>query len=153
MADTQPFVRPDVKAVLDALAAMAGPEMSEMPLADARGSYLAMGAMLEADAVPLAVIKDLTCPGPGGDIPLRLYDTRAERGPGPVIMFYHGGGFVIGDLDTHHALCTEIAAAMDLPVVAVHYRLAPEAPYPQLLTIAKRRPVGLQAARQNWGAR
>ena len=130
MADTQPYVRPDVKAVLDALAAMAGPEMSELPLADARGSYLAMGAMLEADAVPLALIKDLTCPGPGGDIPLRLYDARAERGPGPVIMFYHGGGFVIGDLDTHHALCTEIAAAMDLPVVAVHYRLAPEAPYP-----------------------
>ena len=130
MADTQPYVRPDVKAVLDALAAIGGPEMSDIPLADARASYLAMGAMLEADPVPLAVIKDLTCPGPGGDIPLRLYDARADRGPGPVIMFYHGGGFVIGDLDTHHALCTEIAAAMDLPVVAVHYRLAPEAPYP-----------------------
>ncbi|MDP3908032.1 MAG: alpha/beta hydrolase [Novosphingobium sp.] len=130
MPDTTPYVRPDVKAVLDALVAIGGPEMSDIPLADARAAYLAMGAMLEADALPLAVIKDLACPGPDGDIPLRLYDARETRAAGPVIMFYHGGGFVIGDLDTHHALCTEIATAMDLPVVAVHYRLAPEAPYP-----------------------
>ena len=59
MADTQPYVRPDVKAVLDALAAMAGPEMSEIPLADARASYLAMGAMLEADPLPLVKLGEL----------------------------------------------------------------------------------------------
>jgi acetyl esterase len=45
-------------------------------------------------------------------------------------MFFHGGGFTIGDLDTHNAFCTELAASLDLPVVAVHYRLAPEAPFP-----------------------
>jgi acetyl esterase len=45
-------------------------------------------------------------------------------------MFFHGGGFVIGDLDSHHSLCTEIAAELDLPVIAVHYRLAPEHPFP-----------------------
>ena len=72
-----------------------------------------------------------SCPGPAGDIPLRLYDARENReGPTPVITFYHGGGFVIGDLDTHHALCTEIAALADLPLVAVHYARAPEAPFP-----------------------
>jgi acetyl esterase len=76
------------------------------------------------------VIKDLSCPGPAGAIALRLYDAREERAPGPVIVFYHGGGFVIGDLDTHHNLCTEIAHQMDLPVVAVDYRCAPEAPFP-----------------------
>ncbi|MFN4039928.1 MAG: alpha/beta hydrolase, partial [Erythrobacter sp.] len=70
-------------------------------------------------------------PGPAGGIPLRLYDARESRSePAPIITFFHGGGFVIGDLATHHALCTEIAALMDLPLVAVDYRRAPEAPFP-----------------------
>lgn len=130
MSDATPYVRPDVKVLLDMLAAMGGPKMSEIPLADARASYAQMGALVEADPVQLATITDLTCPGPRGDIPLRLYDPRSDRGPGPVVMFYHGGGFVIGDLESHHALCTTIAAELDLPVVAVHYALAPEHPFP-----------------------
>lgn len=130
MSTTTPYVRPDVKALLDMLTAMAGPKMNELPLADARASYVQMAALVEADPVPLATIRDLSCPGPRGDIPLRLYDPRAERAAGPVVMFYHGGGFVIGDLDSHHALCTTIAAELDLPVVAVHYALAPEHPFP-----------------------
>ena len=130
MSAATPYVRPDVKMLLDMLAAMAGPKMNEIPLADARASYAQMAALVEADPVPLATIRDLSCPGPRGDIPLRLYDAQAERAPGPVVMFYHGGGFVIGDLDSHHALCTTIAAELDLPVVAVHYALAPEHPFP-----------------------
>ncbi|MEO0906425.1 MAG: alpha/beta hydrolase [Pseudomonadota bacterium] len=129
MTDT-PFVRPDMKAFLDGLAAMGGPSMADMTLDHARASYGALHAMADRPARELAVIKDLTCAGPGGDINLRLYDAREDRDPGPVITFYHGGGFVIGDLDTHNALCTEIAAQMDLPVVAVDYRRAPEAPFP-----------------------
>ena len=130
MSEATPYVRPDVKMLLDMLAAMGGPKMDQIPLADARASYAQMAAMVEADPVPLATITDLSCPGPRGDIPLRLYDPRADRGPGPVVMFYHGGGFVIGDLESHHALCTTIAAELDLPVVAVHYALAPEQPFP-----------------------
>ena len=124
------YVRPDMKAFLDALAAMDGPPINEVPLADSRQGYVALHGMADRPARELAVIKDLTCPGPAGDIPLRLYDARETREPGPVICFYHGGGFVIGDLDTHHALCTEIAALADLPLVAVDYRLAPEHPFP-----------------------
>ena len=123
-------VRPDVHGFLEALKALGGMEMSEMALADARAAYLAMKDFGEAAPRDLAVIRDLTCPGLAGDIPLRLYDLREARDPGPVVMFFHGGGFTIGDLDTHHALCTEIAAELDLPVVAVHYRLAPEHPFP-----------------------
>ena len=130
MSGTEPFVRDDVKALLAMLEQMDGPPMEQLPLDEGRAGYIAMGALVEADPRDLAVIKDLTCPGPAGDIPLRLYDARADREPGPVIMFYHGGGFVIGNLESHHALCTEIAAEMDLPVVAVDYRLAPEAPFP-----------------------
>lgn len=130
MAATEPYVREDVKAFLDLLAAAGGPQITEMDLPEARQAYISMHAMADAPARELAVIRDLACPGPAGDIPLRLYDAREERGPGPVIVFFHGGGFVIGDLETHHNLCTEIAAQMDLPVVAVDYRLAPEHPFP-----------------------
>ena len=130
MAETEPFVREDVRAFLAFLAAQNGPELDELPLAEARQSYLLMGLLAEAEPRELAVVRDLTCPGPGGDIPLRLYDARENREPGPAVMFFHGGGFVIGDLETHNSVCTELAAELDLPVVAVHYRLAPEAPFP-----------------------
>jgi acetyl esterase len=82
--------------------------------------------LFDAEVGELAVIRDIA----GGPCPMRLYDARAERGPGPVLVFYHGGGFVIGDLDTHESLCAEIARLIDLPVVSVDYALAPEAPFP-----------------------
>lgn len=126
----EPYVREDVKAFLAVLEAAGGPAIADMTLEEARQSYVALHQMADAPARELAVIQNLSCPGPAGDIPLRLYDTRKERDPSPVIVFYHGGGFVIGDLDTHHNLCTEIAHQMDLPVVAVDYRRAPEHPFP-----------------------
>ena len=130
MADTEHYVREDVRGFLTMLEQMGGPQMDEIPIDQARGAYMAMASIAEADARELAVVRDLTCPGPAGDIPLRLYDAQEHRAAGPVVMFFHGGGFTIGDLDTHNAFCTELAAALDLPVVAVHYRLAPEAPFP-----------------------
>ncbi len=129
MADT-PFIRPDMKAFLDALAALNGPSIADMTLEEARASYGALHGMADLPPRDLAVIRDLSFPGPAGDVALRLYDARDTRDAGPVVTFFHGGGFVIGDLETHHALCTEIAALIDLPVVAVDYRRAPEAPFP-----------------------
>jgi acetyl esterase len=130
MTDQTPYIRPDMKGFLDMMAAVNGPKLVDMTLEEARASYQAMHNIADRPARDLAVIRDLACPGPLGDIPLRLYDARESREAGPVVMFYHGGGFVIGDLDTHHALCTEIAGLIDLPVVAVHYARAPEAPFP-----------------------
>lgn len=136
MADTDTiapsthFVRPDVRAFLDFLNASPAPPMSQLPLDLARASYIAMGELAELPPRELAVIRDLAAPGPAGEIPVRLYDLRETREAGPALVFFHGGGFVIGDLDSHHALCTEIAAELDLPVIAVHYRLAPEHPFP-----------------------
>ena len=127
---TEHYTRPDVRGFLDFLNSLPGPQMHELPVGEARGAYLAMVPVGEREARPLAVIRDLSCPGPAGEIPLRLYDAREAREPGPVVTFYHGGGFTIGDLDTHHAFCTEVAAEMDLPVVAVDYRLAPEHKFP-----------------------
>ena len=131
MMTDAPFIRPDMKAFLDMMAQVNGPKLADMTLAEARQSYVAMHGIADRPARALPVIRDLACPGPAGDIPLRLYDARESRSEAsPVIVFFHGGGFVIGDLDTHHALCSEIAALTDLPVVAVHYALAPEAPFP-----------------------
>ena len=128
MANDQTYVRPDVAGFLALVNSLPAPE-ALIP-AEQRAGYLALKQMSEADSRPLAVIKDLTCPGPAGPIPVRFYDVRESRDPSPVVLFFHGGGFVIGDLDTHHSLCTELSHVLDLPVLAVHYRLAPEAPFP-----------------------
>ena len=125
-----PFVRPDVRAFLDFLNAQEGPKMHELDPATARAMMLAMRAVADADPTPLAVVRDLTCPGPRGEIRLRLYDAREARGPSPVLVFYHGGGFVIGDIDTHEPFCTEAARLLDIPVISVDYRMAPEDPWP-----------------------
>ncbi len=128
MAGNEIFVRDDVTGFLALVNSLPAPEA--MIPAEQREGYRALKAMTEADPRSLAVIKDLTCPGPAGNIPVRFYDVRENRDPSPVIVFFHGGGFVIGDLDTHNSLCTELSAVLDLPVLAVHYRLAPENPFP-----------------------
>ena len=69
-------------------------------------------------------------PAPPAPIPARLFDARASREPGPALVFFHGGGFVIGDLDTHASFCAEVARMLDLPVISVDYRLAPEHRWP-----------------------
>ena len=131
MSDNHPhFVRPDVKAFLDFLNGTQAPPMSQLGPEQARAGYIAMCGLAELPPRELAVIRDLACPGPAGNIPLRLYDAQTTRDPGPAVVFLHGGGFVIGDLESHHSLCTEIAAELDLPVIAVDYRLAPEHPFP-----------------------
>ena len=131
MTSETPFIRPDMQGFLAMMASVQGPKLVDMTLEEARASYVAMHGIADCPPRELAVIRDLACPGPAGDIPLRLYDARESReGPTPIITFFHGGGFVIGDLATHHALCSEIAAALDLPLVAVDYRRAPEAPFP-----------------------
>jgi acetyl esterase len=124
------FVRPDVRAFLAFLNAAPGPRIHEMDAARARQSLRSIKDIADRPAGPLATMVDLTIPGPGGDLPARLFDARAERDGGPLVVFFHGGGFVIGDLDTHASFCAEMARALDLPVLAVDYRLAPEHRWP-----------------------
>ncbi|WP_199503323.1 alpha/beta hydrolase [Qipengyuania sp. YIM B01966] len=130
MANTEHYVRDDVRSFLQMLEQIGRPGVEELPVEEGRASMRTLNAMAEADAQDLPVIRDLTCPGPAGEIPLRLYDARETREAGPVVVFIHGGGFVIGDLEVYHNLCTEIAHQLDLPVVSVDYRLAPEHPFP-----------------------
>lgn len=127
---TVPFVRPDVRAFLDYLNAVPGPRTHQMTPADARQVFLAMKDVADLPVGDLATIRDLAIPGPAGTIPARLFDAREPRAPGPVVVFFHGGGFVIGTIDTHAGFCAEMARVLDLPVVSVEYRLAPENPWP-----------------------
>lgn len=127
---SEPEVRPDVRLFLDYLNALPGPRTHQVGPAEARTMMLASRHVADAPVGELAVIRDLFCPGPGGAIPLRLYDARETREPGPLFLFFHGGGFVLGDLDTHEPFCAEMARQLDMPVVAVDYRLAPEHPWP-----------------------
>lgn len=127
---TDPFVRPDVRAFLDFLNAQPGPRAFEVEPGQAREMMKAMASLAELPTGDIAVCRDLSIPGPAGDIPARLYDPRENREPGPAMVFFHGGGFVIGDIDTHEPFCAEAARSLDMPVVSVDYRLAPEAPWP-----------------------
>ena len=127
---SEPYVRPDVRQFLDWLNALPGPKTYEAGPVEARNMILASRHVADAPTGELALIRDLACPGPAGEIGLRLFDAREQRDAGPLFLFFHGGGFVFGDLDTHEPFCAEVARQLDLPVLAVDYRLAPEHPWP-----------------------
>jgi acetyl esterase len=125
-----PAVRPDVRAFLDQMAANPRPPFTAQMLAAIRGMKVTPEMTGDLPVGDLGEIRDLAMPGPAGEIALRLFDPRKQRGPGPLVVFYHGGGFVVGGIDTHAGLAAEIARQLDLPVVSVEYRLAPENPWP-----------------------
>ena len=120
-----PFVLPECAAVLAGLAEQGGPSLADMSAADMRETYQQLGAVFDAPVEPGVRWTDLV----GAGCRLRAY-FPTEVKPGPVIVFMHGGGWVIGDLESHHPLCSAIAGITGLRVVAVDYRLAPEHPFP-----------------------
>ncbi len=124
------YVRPDVQAFLDHANSLPGPKVHQLEAPAARELFVAMKDVVDPPVGDLATMVDLAIPGPAGPIPARLFDARASRAPGPVVMFFHGGGFVVGDLDTHASFCAEMARVLNLPVVSVDYRLAPEHRWP-----------------------
>lgn len=94
----------------------------------ARAGYRALPALL-GPPPEVAGLQDRTIEGPGGALRIRVYSPKGE-GPHPVLVFFHGGGWVIGDLDTHDRECRVLCNDTPCVVVAVDYRLAPEHPYP-----------------------
>lgn len=119
---------PQIQPIVDLVEAVVadGPQRSGQTVGERRAAYAALAAV--AGAGPdLDEVTDRTIPGTAGDIPVRLYRNEAARG---VIVFFHGGGFTIGDLDTHDEICRGLAAQSGATVMAVDYRLAPEHPFP-----------------------
>ena len=125
-----PFVRADVQRFLDMLAAVDGPQMYEVEPATARQMFRRMVELAERPAPDSVESRDFTLPGPAGVIAARSYHPANAVADGTAILYLHGGGFVLGDLESHHSLVAEISRLTSYPAVAVDYRLAPEAPWP-----------------------
>lgn len=92
----------------------------------------ANGFLARASRPDVARVENLAAPGPGGPVPIRLYRPEVE-GPLPLVVFFHGGGFLFGGLETHDAMCRALANHAGMAVAAVDYRLAPEHPFPAAL--------------------
>jgi acetyl esterase/lipase len=90
----------------------------------------ASGTFGSAKAEPIGEVSDRVVPGPNGDIPVRIYRPETTDISTPVAMFFHGGGWVLCDLDSHDGICRAICNASRCVVVAVDYRLAPEHRFP-----------------------
>jgi acetyl esterase len=122
---------PDNQQVLDMMKAAGRPPVTALQPEEARSMYRASRRALQPELPDMAELRDLSAPGPAGLIPLRLYRGMGTKpGPLPVLVFYHGGGYVIGDLDTHDYICRKIANVAQCCVIAVDYRLAPEHRFP-----------------------
>jgi acetyl esterase len=122
---------PQIQALLSAMAAMNLPSLSQGTPESARQGLRFMTVDMRAPEHVIAVKEtlDVTIESPHGDLPARIY--RPDRtGPVPTVVFFHGGGFVIGDIETHDNQCRALCRGSDSVVLSVDYRLAPEAPWP-----------------------
>ena len=123
---------PQAKALIDLIAEKGIPPTHTLSPKDARDFYVQRRFFSQPDAPEVAESKDIQIPGPGGEITLRTYRPlgRSAAEVLPALVYYHGGGHVIGDLDTHDTLCRTLANLAGCAVFAVHYRLAPEHIFP-----------------------
>jgi len=118
---------PEYQAMLAQLAEQPGPKLSELSAAEGREMYRLMRPL--NDQLEVGRVEDRRVPAPTGEIPVRIY-TPAGDGPFGILVNFHGGGWVIGDLDTSDAVCRGFCRAANCIVVSVDYRLAPEHVYP-----------------------
>ena len=124
---------PEAAAVFKAFQEAGRPAYETLSPPEARAFYLAGRLVTNPDPPDVALVKSMTIPGPGGPLPVRIYQPVAPRqydGLSPCLIFFHGGGWVIGDLDSHDVVCRTLAHEGKLIVVSVDYRLAPEHKFP-----------------------
>lgn len=119
-----------VKGLMDQMAANPMPKLWEVPPPQGREMYRMMASTLEPPGLSIGKIDNIAMPGPAGDIKLRVYTPVGGGAVLPGLIYFHGGGWVIGDLDTHDALCRTLANETGARVIAVDYRLAPEHKFP-----------------------
>ena len=126
------MLHPQTQALLDLIEARGIPPTHTLTPTEARAFYRERRAFTQPAPPPVALVRDLQADGPHGAIPLRLYRPlgSADSAVLPVLVYYHGGGWVIGDLDTHDTLCRELANGAGCAVVAVDYRMGPEHRFP-----------------------
>jgi acetyl esterase len=118
---------PELAAVLKRVQAAGVPEWHQLSVPAAR--RVEDEVFSAGDPREVAFVRDLTFEGPAGEVPVRVYHDDPPR-PAPLVVFYHGGGWTLGTLDSIGGVCRELAARADCVVASVDYRLAPEHPFP-----------------------
>ena len=127
-----PALHPDVQALLAMLRAADAQPLESLPPEAARRSYLAGRRALQPPPDEVAQIRDLAAPSPAGPVPLRLYrgEGTAPEERLPCLVYLHGGGWVLGNVESHDWVCRRLANLTRASVISVDYRLAPEHPFP-----------------------
>lgn len=121
---------PQAQALIDLIAERGLPLTHTLAPPEARAFYRERRHFSQPAPRAMAEVRDLAAPGPLGTIPLRLYRPAGVASPAPTLVYYHGGGWVIGDLDTHDVLCRQLADESGCVVVSVDYRMGPEHCFP-----------------------
>lgn len=117
----------DVLKFFATLEEAGAPSFTELSIGEARTAYREQSRIFGGPTIEMATVEDLAADGPLGPIPLRHYRPHGlPQGPAPALIYIHGGGWVIGDLDTHDKICRQLAHRTGCAVVSVDYRLAPE---------------------------
>lgn len=119
---------PEIQLLLK-LQHLEGPSVETIPITKGRRQIVS-SSKLVGGKQPIGAVTDRTIDGPGGSIALRFYTPRGLKGPAPALVYFHGGGWIYGNLESHDPLCRFLAEEAQVRVVAVDYRLAPEAPFP-----------------------
>jgi acetyl esterase/lipase len=124
-----PSLHPQILQVLEAMAKADLRPIEAMTPAEARAQMEATARARQAEPLPVAKVEERLIPGPAGEIRLRLYWPNAA-GPVPAIVYYHGGGHVIGSLDTHDFIARNLCAGAEALLASVDYRMGPEHKFP-----------------------
>jgi acetyl esterase len=119
---------PILQMMKDNAAAAGNPSLRDGTVEEARTAYEMMAAA-GGEPPELGGTDDRTIPGPAGEIPIRVYRPKGD-GPFPILLFFHGGGFTIGSIESHDPVARQLGAQAEAVVVSVDYRLAPEAKFP-----------------------
>lgn len=122
-------LHPQVEGLLNQMVAAGGKPTNAMTPEECRAVFDGIFASLPPSQAMLAGVADRNVPGPAGQIKTRVY-TPEGKGPFPVLVFFHGGGFVLGDLESHDSVCRELSGGANVVVVATDYRLSPEHRFP-----------------------
>ncbi|XJZ28876.1 alpha/beta hydrolase [Bacillota bacterium Lsc_1132] len=129
-------LHPQVQSLLEKLNSRAAPSMEEQPVSEARTAFAKMCRMLSKPK-QIAKVEDRKISGFQNELTIRIY-TPEQPKPLPVLVYFHGGGWVIGDLDTHDPLCRSLANKAECTVISVDYSLAPESKFPAAVEDAYR---------------
>ncbi len=116
--------------VLEMIRLVGAPPMETLTPTEARAAYARTREALSPTAPAITEIRDLAAEGPHGPIPMRLYRDGDPGKPRTALAYFHGGGWVIGDLDSHDTVCRQIARSSGAIVIAVDYRMGPEKKFP-----------------------